>query len=364
MAANGSTFYDLPFDEPKSRRCVHPRVRCNDERARQRPSEGNHHAGKYVRLRTQPVPAAQYKPRKMASRKNAKPSSEGMPMTGPANAMNVGHNRPSSSDSTVRTPRPRRTESPFRAPSVLQIQVFRPRAEPCNFGRNHHHGHGHPDDGKDNVERERQAHLPPRIEKVHIAALCRPPLSTGLAHAQIDSDRGCPSRCSIISVSARPTSLSAEATPSAPAFRRAARRAGHRARASTWMPGFSFLRMPNRLAAIRHADRRENQIVRRKPRPVQRVAMRRIAVNGTHSLFPKLAHGVHVHVDDDRLEPILTKQARHRASSRSIAHDDGTMRGVCSWRRMSGRSGRNRPIDDAPKQRMCQRPPVHGLMRR
>src|SRR3954470_10106925 len=41
-------------------------------------------------------------PRKMASVKNAKPSSEnGMPIIGPANSMNRGHSRPSSNESTV-----------------------------------------------------------------------------------------------------------------------------------------------------------------------------------------------------------------------------------------------------------------------
>ena len=41
-------------------------------------------------------------PRKIASVKKAKPSSEnGMPMIAPAKAMNRGHSRPSSKESTV-----------------------------------------------------------------------------------------------------------------------------------------------------------------------------------------------------------------------------------------------------------------------
>src|SRR5687767_1999305 len=53
-------------------------------------------------------------PRKMASRKKAKPSSEnGRPKMGPAWAMNVGQRRPSSKDSTV----------PDTAPTAKRIAV-------------------------------------------------------------------------------------------------------------------------------------------------------------------------------------------------------------------------------------------------
>jgi len=50
----------------------------------------------------------------MASRKKAKPSSEkGMPMTGPAKAMNSGHKSPSSKESTV----------PLTAPTAKRMAV-------------------------------------------------------------------------------------------------------------------------------------------------------------------------------------------------------------------------------------------------
>src|SRR5207249_2482078 len=53
-------------------------------------------------------------PRKIASVKNANPSSEnGIPMMGPANRMNSGHNSPSSNDSTV----------PDTAPTANRIAV-------------------------------------------------------------------------------------------------------------------------------------------------------------------------------------------------------------------------------------------------
>src|SRR6266571_1635218 len=73
-------------------------------------------------------------PRKIASRKNAKPSSEkGMPKIGPAKAMNGGHSRPSSNESTV----------PDTAPTANRIAV--PRAQrrasvsaAASFLRSHH----------------------------------------------------------------------------------------------------------------------------------------------------------------------------------------------------------------------------------
>ena len=53
-------------------------------------------------------------PRKIASVKNANPSSEnGIPMIGPANSMNRGHRSPSSNDSTV----------PDTAPTANRIAV-------------------------------------------------------------------------------------------------------------------------------------------------------------------------------------------------------------------------------------------------
>ena len=53
-------------------------------------------------------------PRKIASGKNAKPSSEnGMPMIGPGERMKRGHSSPSSNDSTV----------PDTAPTANRIAV-------------------------------------------------------------------------------------------------------------------------------------------------------------------------------------------------------------------------------------------------
>lgn len=92
-------------------------------------------------LRSTPTPAARcslggtffqpyrYTPRKMASRKNAKPSIEnGMPTSGPARSMKSGHSSPSSNDSTVplTAPTANITAVPFdhRFASSSQLSSF------------------------------------------------------------------------------------------------------------------------------------------------------------------------------------------------------------------------------------------------
>src|SRR2546425_6348400 len=61
-------------------------------------------------------------PRKIASVKNANPSSEnGMPMIGPANSMNRGHRSPSSNDSTVPDTAPRSEEHTSELQSLAYL---------------------------------------------------------------------------------------------------------------------------------------------------------------------------------------------------------------------------------------------------
>ena len=86
-------------------------------------------------------------------------------MMGPASSMNTGHSRPSSNDNTVPETAPTANRM---APSPREIQVLRSSAaEPRDLRGNHHHRHRHADHGEDDVEGQRQAHLPARVQKIH-----------------------------------------------------------------------------------------------------------------------------------------------------------------------------------------------------
>src|SRR5690242_3505611 len=85
-----------------------------------------------------------YRPRKMASRKNAKPSAvNGRPKMAPENAMNRGHSRPSSNDSAVpdtaptanRIPHPRDQRRASTSHASSRVRSHRPSATTSSRGR-------------------------------------------------------------------------------------------------------------------------------------------------------------------------------------------------------------------------------------
>ena len=93
----------------------------------------------------------------------------------------------------------------------------------------------------------------------------------------------------------------------------------------------------NHLSAASHSRRRENQAARTGGAGAfERLALRRISVDRGDALLPQLADGIHVELDDRRLDAVLTKQPRHGAPGRTVADDDRAEARI-GWRLFPGR---------------------------
>ena len=167
---NGIDVDDAPVDEVESGRRIHPGI-CRDHECRgHRAGDRHHHPGEHVDRRADAFPAVQIHPKKNGFEKEGETLER------------KGH--PDDRPGERHEPRPQQTElerehrsghradrEQNRAPSCPEfgkLEVFRTlRAAPGDLGGQHHDRHRHPDDGKDDVECERQAHLPARIEDVH-----------------------------------------------------------------------------------------------------------------------------------------------------------------------------------------------------
>ena len=102
MPAIGSICTTVPPDIRTPVGGVHPGVDHHDEHGRSRSASGDDQTHRQMRARRDAIHPYRYTPRKMASVKNANPSSEnGRPTIGPANYMNFGQSSPSSNDNTV-----------------------------------------------------------------------------------------------------------------------------------------------------------------------------------------------------------------------------------------------------------------------
>src|SRR5437879_7355450 len=102
-------------------------------------------------------------PRKIASVKKAKPSREnGIPMTEPASSMKRGQSSPSSKERTVPDTAPTANRMAVPRPALGEIEVDGiARPLPATLCKDHEHGHRDPDDGEDDMKRERHRHLRP-----------------------------------------------------------------------------------------------------------------------------------------------------------------------------------------------------------
>lgn len=94
-------------------------------------------------------------------------------------------------------------------------------------------------------------------------------------------------------------------------------------------PGVEIFGNTNDFVAVRHACRRQDQVVRMGRAGVsKRVTVSRVSVDCANALLPQLSCGVHVQVNDGGLEAILAEQACHGSAGRSVPDDDRPMRRI------------------------------------
>ena len=163
---------DPAVDQSKSGRCIHPRVGRHHEGSRKRAANRDHDAGEHVCPRTELLPAVQVQTKEDRFQKEREAfQRKRHPDDRPGELHECWPEQPKfeRKHGAGHSSHGEQNRRPFR-PAFREVQVLRLASpKPCHLGRDHHDGHGHPDDGKDDVERERQAHLPPRVKKIHVA---------------------------------------------------------------------------------------------------------------------------------------------------------------------------------------------------
>ena len=150
--------HHFPLDKPESRGCVHPGVRSDNERSGEGAADRHHDACECVGPRTELLPAIQVQAQEDGFEEKREP------LQGERHSDDVArrfHKGGPEQAELERQHRPRHCpdREEYRrspGPPLGEVQVLRSAcADPGDFRRNHHDGHRHADDGKDDVERQR-----------------------------------------------------------------------------------------------------------------------------------------------------------------------------------------------------------------
>ena len=132
-------------------------------------------------------------------------------------------------------------------------------------------------------------------------------------------------RISVVKASA--TSPSPENTTSAPASRRWRASRTWVARARMRMLGVPGAREPaGFLDALERRHRDDEGARLGDPRLAEDGRVGGVAVDRVQAGFADFTDGVHVHLDDRRLDVVVAEEPRHRAPDRAVADDDGAVR--------------------------------------